>query len=467
MFDTIVAVATAHGIGGISVIRLSGKDSLSLACKLINSNKFQNSNAKNSQNFKISNGENFKEKTLKPRYATLCELFDKNGEFIDEAIVIYFKAPNSFTGEDIVEFQTHGGFVVESLILDELILQGARIASPGEFSKRAFLNGKIDLSKAEAMQSLILSRSTYAAKILARNLRGELGNFVADFREKIVKTLAFVETCIDYADDDLPLDILEQTKKMLQENSAKLSQIIEISSSRKGLIEGFKVAILGKPNVGKSSILNSLLKINRAIVSDEAGTTRDRIEENLQIGSHLIKIIDTAGIRKSENNIENIGISYSIEAANEADIILAVFDNSREFDAEDAKIFEILEQNESKKIIKILNKCDLKAKFSHENLGEFLKISAKNGTEKITEILNIYLNSQNFDGIMLSSNRQIIAFSNAFESLKRAENLLNENSLELFAFELNLAIKEVSSISRPFERDEILEAMFSSFCLGK
>ena len=187
----------------------------------------------------------------------------------------------------------------------------------------------------------------------------------------------------------------------------------------------------------------------------------------MQIGSHLIRIIDTAGIRKSENSVENIGILYSIKAANEADIILAVFDASREFDKEDEKIFEILQNQKDKKIIKILNKIDLALKFKAGNLDNFLKISAKNDTKIITKVLNDYLNSQNFDGIMLSSNRQIMAFSNAGKALKRAQNLLNENSLELFAFELNIAIKEIASIYKPFERDEILESMFSNFCLGK
>ena len=298
-------------------------------------------------------------------------------------------------------------------------------------------------------------------------MHGELKNFVIDLRKEIVKTMAFVETCIDYADDDLPNDILDKIQNLLSENITKIDEITQISASRRGLLEGFKVAIIGKPNVGKSSILNSLLKFSRAIVSDEAGTTRDRIEENLQIGSHLIRIIDTAGIRKSENSVENIGISYSIKAANEADIILAVFDASREFDKEDEKIFEILQNQKDKKIIKILNKIDLALKFKAGNSDNFLKISAKNDTKIITKVLNDYLNSQNFDGIMLSSNRQIMAFSNAGKALKRAQNLLNENSLELFAFELNIAIKEIASIYKPFERDEILESMFSNFCLGK
>ena len=262
MNDDIVAVATAHGTGGISIVRLSGANSLNLALKLINKN------------------------SLKPRYATLCEIKNANGEFIDEAIVIYFKTPFSFTGEEVVEFHTHGGLVISNLIIDELVNLGARIASPGEFSKRAYLNGKMDLTKAEAIQALINSRSESATKILAKNLHGELKNYVETLRSELVKTLAFVETCIDYAEEDLPSDILEKTSAMLDENSHKLSKIAEVSEQRKGLIEGFKVAIIGKPNVGKSSILNSLLNYERAIVSDEAGTTRDRIEDRHSYHTH-------------------------------------------------------------------------------------------------------------------------------------------------------------------------------------
>lgn len=434
--DTIVAPATSHGIGAISIVRLSGD--VGIAQKLIN-------------------------RTLKPRIATLCQIYSQNGDFIDEAIVIYFKAPHSFTGEDVVEFQTHGGYIISDLIIDELVNLGARIATPGEFSKRAFLNGKMDLSKAEAIGSLIMARSEGAAKILARNLRGDLERFVSTLRAELVTTLAYVETCIDYAEEDLPSDIAVSTMELLRKNYEKLNNIVAISSSRRGLIEGFKIAIIGKPNVGKSSILNSLLKFERAIVSDEAGTTRDLIEESLKIGSHLVRIMDTAGIRKGSSNIENIGILYSLRAASEADIILAVFDGSKFADEEDEKILDIA-RNSDKKVIYILNKCDLDIRFD-KNLDLPLEISAKNGTDEIINHLKNYLNSQNYDGIMLSSNRQIIALKNAMNALKNAMNLLDR--LELFAFEINTAIKEIASISRPFERSEILDEMFSHFCLGK
>ncbi|WP_298041716.1 tRNA uridine-5-carboxymethylaminomethyl(34) synthesis GTPase MnmE [uncultured Campylobacter sp.] len=582
MSETIAAIATAHGIGGICIVRISGEEALSIALSLSHRS------------------------SLRPRYATLVNLFDASGEAFGEAILIYFKAPHSFTGEDVVEVQTHGGFTASSLALDAVLALGARIANPGEFSKRAFLNGKMDLSKAEAISDLINSRSQSAAKILARNLRGELADFVANLRAALVKTLAFVEVCIDYAEDDLPADVLQSSQKMLDENIKSLGKITRISRSRKGLIEGFKVAIVGKPNVGKSSILNSMLSFSRAIVSDEAGTTRDLIEESLQIGTHLIRIVDTAGIRHSGSKLESIGISYSLRAASEADVILAVFDASREWDAEDAQILKILREQKGKKIIYVLNKCDLPRKFhpsaedldedleafsannfavknpipenfTAENLkqsrtcdaslnscaqnlkaknlkrdlsaqnststnsaptsqialansinpkeqnfaakaglaspntecatascaaGNFtkddskqnsansiapnssainpvrqntqanfiftpLEISANEGVDKILTALESYLNSQNFDGLMLSNERQILSCESALAALKNASERLSCGELELFAFEINRAIEAIARISRPFERDEILDEMFSNFCLGK
>ncbi|MSN96114.1 tRNA uridine-5-carboxymethylaminomethyl(34) synthesis GTPase MnmE [Campylobacter sp. FMV-PI01] len=442
MIDTIVAIATPNGIGSISVVRMSGKKALGIALKLL------------------------KIKILNPKEAKFAKIYSQKGEFIDEGIIIYFKSPSSFTGEDIVEFQTHGGFLISNLILKELINLGARLANPGEFSKRAFLNGKMDLSKALAIQNLITSRSIDSHRILSRQMCGELSEFVLNLRQSLIKTLAYVETCIDYAEDDLPSEILDDTKKMLNQNHKELSDIVEISEQRRGLIDGFKVAIIGKPNVGKSSILNTLLRYDRAIISDEAGTTRDSIEESLAIGTHLVKIIDTAGIRQGTSKIENIGIQNSIKIAKEADIILAVFDGSRKFDEEDAKILEICNQNKDKHIIYILNKSDLRQKFDFDT-KKWLKISVKTSLKELLQELEKYLDSKNYAGLMLSCDTQIFAVNSAKDSILRALNLLNESELELFAYELNLAINEISSITRPFERAEILDAMFSSFCLGK
>lgn len=434
----IVALATPYGVGAISIIRLSGKDALSIADKICGS--------------------------LTPRVAHLKELKDKDGNVLDEAIVIYFKAPFSFTGEDVVEFQTHGGVVVANLIIDEILAYGARVADPGEFSKRALLNGKIDLAKAESIQGLINARSEGAAKILARVMSGELGLFCDTLRDELISTLAYTETCIDYADDDLPADIMEQIKLKLKEVSSKLDHIISISNSKKGLIDGYKVAIIGCPNVGKSSILNSLLNYERAIISDTPGTTRDTIEEQIKIGTHLVRIIDTAGIRHSDHDIENIGIEYSKRAANSADIIICVFDSSRVSNSEDIAILDFI-NSLNKKVIFVLNKSDLEFKFDLDIDG--ILLSAKDECSALKFALERYLNSQDTNEIMLSSNRQIKACQDAKNAIDRATELLDESVLELFAYEINRAIKEIGSITKPLQNSEILDKMFSSFCLGK
>ncbi|ECQ6503846.1 tRNA uridine-5-carboxymethylaminomethyl(34) synthesis GTPase MnmE [Campylobacter jejuni] len=442
MSDTIAAIATAHGVGSISIVRLSGERALEFALKLSHKTK------------------------LTPRHATFTKLFNQNNEIIDEAIMIYFKAPYSFTGEDIVEFQTHGGFSVSEVLLEELVSLGARLALVGEFSKRACLNGKMTPLKALNIQDLILSKSALAAKIIARNMQGNLGELLEKIRTDLVKTLAFVETSIDYADDDLPSDLLEQISTMCEENSKILKEIYTLSQSKKGLIEGFKIAIVGKPNVGKSSLLNALLSYERAIVSDIAGTTRDTIEESFKLGTHLLRIIDTAGIRESKDVIEQIGVALSKKSLEDADIILAVFDASRVQDKEDGKIFELL-ANTDKKIFWILNKSDLENVFKNTQNKNFIKLSAQKDITLLKEELQNYLNSFDSEGIMVSSLDLINACKISSEAIFRAKGLLEESSLELFAFELNLAINELARFTKDFQRDEILDEMFGNFCLGK
>lgn len=441
MSETIVALATAHGIGSISIVRVSGERALEFGLKITRKN-------------------------LNPRYATFCKLYNLKGDFIDEAIVIYFKAPKSFTGEDVVEFQLHGGFSVSEILLEELLKLGAHLAKPGEFSKRACINGKMSALKALTIQDLILSKSALAAKIIAKNMQGKLAELLEKIRLDLVKTLAFVETSIDYADEDLPLNLILQIQTMCEENAKILNEIYTLSQKKKGLIEGFKIAIIGKPNVGKSSLLNSLLSYERAIVSPFAGTTRDTIEENFKLGTHFLRIIDTAGIRNSTDNIEQKGIELSKKSLEDSDIILAVFDASRKEDEQDFEIYELLKQSQ-KKIFFILNKCDLELKFQNQNAYNFIKISTKNDINALENALENYLNTQDTDGIMLSSLSLIHSCKNASEAINRAKKLLDESCLELFAFELNLAIDELAKFTKNFDRSEILDEMFSHFCLGK
>jgi len=443
--DTIVAIATASGVGSISIIRVSGDKALEIALKIS------------------------KKKSLKPRVATLSYLYNTNDEPIDEALILYFKAPFSFTGEDIVEFQCHGGVAIASLVVDTILHFGVRMANAGEFSKRAFLNNKMDLSKAEAISKIIEAKSSDAVKFLARQLKGELKDFVENIREDLLFMLAYTEVSIDYAEDDLPTDIFEKIEQKIENITLKLSNTLDVSKRREGMISGFKVAIIGKPNVGKSSLLNKLLNYDRAIISDIAGTTRDTIEESVRIGTHIIKIVDTAGIRENTSDIiEQIGIEKSIQAVKEADIIVAIFDNSKNIDIQDKKILAILEDNKDKNIIKILNKSDLVNFFDKAKLGDFIEISTKDNIDlfikKVEKILD--LNTKE-DELTLVSKRQIKSVESCLENINLAKKPLYSGELEFFAHFITEALYDISSITHPYKNDEMLDVMFGEFCLGK
>ncbi len=443
--DTIVAIATAHGIGSISIVRLSGKDSLDIALKISK---------------KIS---------LTPRVATLSKLYDLENDLIDEALLIYFQNPFSFTGEDIVEFQCHGGVAISALILESCKNIGARLANPGEFSKRAFLNGKIDLTQAQAISKMIEARSEDAIKLLARQLKGELSEFVDDIRKDLLFMLAYTEVNIDYAEEDLPSDIFEQITIKLEAIVIKLENTLESSKRREGLIDGFKVAIIGKPNVGKSSLLNKLLNFNRAIVSDIAGTTRDTIEENVKIGTHIIKIVDTAGIRDANDEIEQIGIEKSKQAVDEADIVVALFDGSREFNNEDKQIVEILNTNDKEQII-VITKNDLKQKLKASQLPNThpLKLNTKDNINPLIKTIENILNqNSSSDDITLVSQQQVSEVEQTLNNIKQAFSPLQTGELEFFAHHINEALDHMSNITRPYEHSQMLDVMFGEFCLGK
>ncbi len=445
MTDTISAIATANGIGSIAIIRISGDGALEIAKKLT------------------------KKDTLIPRYATLSNIYNQKNELIDESIVIYFKAPYSFTAEDVVEIQCHGGFIVAQSILKETLACGSRLANAGEFSKRAFFNGRIDLSEAEAIAQLIEAKSEDAAKILASQMKGSLKEYIEKIRDEIIHILAYSEVTIDYAEEDLPDDLLRSIEDKLNSLISSLKSTLVASKAREGLMQGFRVAIVGKPNVGKSSLLNALLNFNRAIVSDIAGTTRDTIEEQVKIGTHLIRIVDTAGIREANDEIERIGIERSLEAIEQSDIVVALFDASREFDSEDEQIVSLINSHAKEKdVIYIKNKIDLESKFSHAKIGFDLELNSKENVDSLVEVLkNIMDTTNSSDEMMLISQRQISAVQNTLTNIQEALMPLETQELEIFSFHLNEAIKEMASITRPFDNDEMLDKMFGSFCLGK
>jgi len=446
MSDTIAAIATASGISSISIIRVSGDQALELGKRVS------------------------KLETIQPRHAHLTSLYNKEHDLIDHAILIYFQNPNSFTGEDIVEFQCHGGMIVAQEIIETLLVNGARLAEPGEFSKRAFLNGKIDLTKAEAIAKLIEAKSVEAAKILAKQLKGSLQTFVDESREAMLRATAYSEVMIDYAEEDIPEDILESIVTQLDALVEKIEKMLDASLRRKGLIEGFKVAIIGKPNVGKSSLLNGFLAQERAIVSDIAGTTRDTIEEQVRIGSHIIRLIDTAGIREAQDQIEQIGVERSLASIQDADVVIALFDVSRDFDAEDEKILELIHSTEETELIVAFNKCDLERVMELHRFRAYnvVEISAKNDFKTLTDALENFFNSVGeSEELMLISSRQIEAVQKTKEAILEAKDPLLRGELEFFSYHLQDAITALSSISKPYDSEEILDKMFGEFCLGK
>lgn len=442
--NTIVAIATANGIGSISIVRISGANALEIASKIS------------------------KKETFKPRLATLSALYNTNSELIDEALVLYFKAPFSFTGEDVVEFQCHGGVAIANMLVNEVLAHGARLANPGEFSKRAFLNNKIDLSKAEAISKIIEARSEDAVKLLAKQLKGELTSFVNDIREDLLFMLAYTEVSIDYAEDDLPEDIFQQIQNKMEKIQVKLTNTLDASKRREGMIEGFKVAIVGKPNVGKSSLLNKLLNFDRAIISDIAGTTRDTIEESVKIGTHIIKIVDTAGIRNASDVIEQIGIEKSIETIIEADIVIALFDNSKALDEEDEKILELLTENNEKEIIKVVNKSDLDSLLNKSKLENFIELSTKEDINPLIKKIETILDSNTHsDEMTLISKRQVQSVEDTLYHLNMSLMPLEGGELEFFAHHITEGLEAISNITRPYDNDQMLDVMFGEFCLGK
>lgn len=449
--DTIVAISTPIGVGAMSVIRLSGKNSYNILKKITHKNDFS------------------------PRYATLTPIYNVSGEIIDEAIVIYFKAPFSYTREEVCEIQCHGGTISARMILETCLEYNARLAMPGEFSKRAFLNGRIDLSQVNALSKIINAKNEKIVKILSKQLYGELGRFVDESRDKLLSILAHCEVMIDYSEEDIPLDIIENIKFSLAELKNKFQNIYEFSKMKQGLVDGYCLSIIGKPNVGKSSLLNAIVLYDRAIISPVAGTTRDTIEECINIDGNIIRLIDTAGIRKSQDEIEKIGIQKSIDSINRSDIILVVFDTSRELDFEDFEVIDLL-NNSNKKYIIILNKIDLEPKINEKEISlnnayEVLRLSSKNSqdcTIKIKEILSKILTENEVgDEILLTSVYQLESIKKALDDLNKALDVFENLELELFSYNINEAIANISSITKPYDISEMFDKMFGEFCLGK
>lgn len=445
--NTIVAPATPRGQGAIAIVRLSGPEALAWALALT------------------------RRENLTPRYAHLCMLYNPSGEAIDQAIVLYFAPPKSYTGEALVEFQTHGGDAASTALIESLIALGARLAEPGEFSRRAILNGKMDAAQAEAAAALIAAKSTRAATLLARQLTGSLSQFVNGVRERLIRLRAHVEVSIDYAEEDLPKELKSRMFDQLKSLREQLQNTAESSRRRQGLLSGFRAAIIGKPNAGKSSLLNALVNYDRAIVSDQAGTTRDTIEEEVRVGGHLIRLIDTAGLRHTDDAVEKIGIDYSRRAASGADLIIALFDASRPLEAEDDAVLALLETlRADKSVLVALNKCDRARAIDAAAFAGFetVQISAKGDISPLLAHLETLLNAQSAgEETLLVSMRQIEIVSAAQVQIALAEGCLQRGDLELFGYHCAETIGLIGTLTRPFEYGELLDVMFGEFCLGK
>lgn len=442
--DTICALATAYGQSGIGVIRVTGPLSKSISKKILHQD-------------------------LEPRYAYYGSFFDNDNNLIDKGVAIAFPGPNSYTGEDVVEFQGHGGVSVIRKLLETIISLDVRVAEPGEFTKRAFLNGKMDLVQAEAVQDLIQSSSEESALSAVRSLTGEFSEKINQILSELIALRVFVEATIDFSDEEI--DFLESHEVSSKLYSLKLTLLNILESANQGAIlrDGIHVAIAGKPNAGKSSLLNSLTKQPSAIVTDVAGTTRDVLKETIQIDGMPIHIIDTAGLHNSDNIIEQEGIRRAHTEINNADVVLLVYDASDK--SVDLSILPESVKDKPKIVIK--NKIDLtgsKTGIQKIQNNSEISISAKNGDgiNIVRKALADFagLNS-NTEGVFLARKRHIIAINETLSFINSAISQLDGGASELVAEDLRQAGMHLGQITGEFSSDDLLGQIFSSFCIGK
>jgi len=442
--DTICALATAYGQSGIGVIRVTGPLSKSISKKILHQD-------------------------LEPRYAYYGSFFDNDNNLIDKGVAISFPGPNSYTGEDVVEFQGHGGVSVIRKLLETIISLDVRVAEPGEFTKRAFLNGKMDLVQAEAVQDLIQSSSEESALSAVRSLTGEFSEKINQILSELIALRVFVEATIDFSDEEI--DFLESHEVSSKLYSLKLTLLNILESANQGAIlrDGIHVAIAGKPNAGKSSLLNSLTKQPSAIVTDVAGTTRDVLKETIQIDGMPIHIIDTAGLHNSDNIIEQEGIRRAHTEINNADVVLLVYDASDK--SVDLSILPESVKDKPKIVIK--NKIDLtgsKTGIQKIQNNSEISISAKNGDgiNIVRKALADFagLNS-NTEGVFLARKRHIIAINETLSFINSAISQLDGGASELVAEDLRQAGMHLGQITGEFSSDDLLGQIFSSFCIGK
>ena len=448
--DTIAAIATAMSNSGIGIVRISGEDSLNIVKK-------------------IYKGKELKDHAI--HYGYICD----GKETIDEVLVMVMKGPKSFTGEDTVEINCHGGVYVVKRVLETVIKYGARPADPGEFTKRAFLNGKLDLSQAEAVIDIISSKNEYALKSSVSQLKGNVQKKIKEIRQEILYHTAFIETALDDPEHISVDGYGEKLKLTVDKLLEDLNQLLKSADNGRIIKEGIKTVIVGKPNAGKSSLLNVLVGENRAIVTDIAGTTRDVLEESIQLHGISLNVIDTAGIRETKDIVEKIGVDKAKEQANEADLIIYVVDASKELDEND---FDIMEMIRDKKAIILLNKSDLTTVVTKDMIQSYiekpvLSVSAKEekGIKELEETLkNMFFHGEiSFnDEVYITNIRHKTAIQDAYDSLEKVMvSIENDMPEDFYSIDLLDAYESLGSITGENIVEDLVNEIFSKFCMGK
>ena len=452
--DTICAVATAIGNSGINIIRISGKEALPVALKIFRP---------------------LKAKAIKPRYMYLGDVYNGD-EYIDRVLGVFFKGPYSYTGEDIFEIHCHGGIYSSQKIVETLISNGARPAEAGEFSRRAFLNGKIDLSQAEGIADQIGALSEKGARNAALQMRGSLSNEISEEQKKLTDVIAQVEAIVEYPEENLEDQVSDDLTADVKDIVKTLSRLKDSYKSGKILKEGARIAILGRPNVGKSSLLNSILNTERVIVSDIPGTTRDVVTEYYIYRGIPLIFSDTAGIRETKDIIERIGVDRSRAVLKEADIALLLLDSSEELTREDMDIYNDA-VSENGNVIVVINKTDLENKLVHAGAEHMfsedcIEISAKNGAgiDRLLETIynKVITDASMEEGTIITNSRQEYALLTAIDSLNEAINGFENNiGFDLISIDLHEAWNSIGEITGETLDEKIIDRIFEKFCLGK
>ncbi len=450
MEDTIAAIATAQGVGAISIIRVSGGDAIEIVNKIFDKNIL-------------------KAASHTIHYGHIVN----NTQIIDEVLISIMRSPKTFTKEDVVEINCHGGIATTKKVLELLYINGCRQAEPGEFTKRAFLNGRIDLTQAEGTMDLISSKTEKSRTLAINELNGNVSSLIHNLREQLVSILANIAVNIDYPEYD-DIEQITGKKILLQMNQLKqdIQKIIKESENGKIIKEGINTVIIGKPNVGKSSLLNYLLEEDKAIVTDIAGTTRDIVEGTINIDGIFLNIIDTAGIRKTDNVIETIGINKSINLIKSADLILLILNNNEKLDKED---IELLSKIKNKNHIIIINKIDLPQKIDIKQIDSkniiYMSLKTEEGAtslkEKIKELFQLE-KLETSDLTYLTNARSLAILKKSLSSMKKIEKALEENQpIDMIEIDIKTIWNDLGEITGETYQDELIDNLFSRFCLGK